>query len=101
MPGDLGDRVRLVGRLERAGEQVLLADRLRAVARVDAARAEEHQSLDAGEVGAVDQVGLDLQVLVKELPALSVVCEDPTPHGRRRPTTNSGRWVFKKSKTAL
>ena len=39
--GDLGDGVGLVGRLQRPGQQVFLPDRLRAVARIDAAGAEE------------------------------------------------------------
>ena len=74
--GDLGDGIRLVGRLQRAGEQVVLADRLRAVARVDAAGAQEHQALHTGEVGAVDQVGLDQQVLIEEVGAVEVVGVD-------------------------
>ena len=48
--GDLGDRVPLVGRLERAGQQRVLGDRLRRELRIDAGRAEEQQLLDAGRV---------------------------------------------------
>jgi hypothetical protein len=55
--GDLGDGVGFVGGLERAGEEVVFLDRLGAVARVDAARAQEAQALHAGLEGAVDQVG--------------------------------------------
>ena len=44
--GDLGDRVPLVGGLERAGEQRVLADRLRRKLRIDAGRAEKQQLLD-------------------------------------------------------
>ena len=57
-------------------------DRLRAVARVDAARAQEHQPLHAGQVRAVDQVGLDHQVLVQEVGAVLVVGLDAADLGR-------------------
>ena len=42
--GDLGDGVGVVGRLERPGEQAVLADRLVGVLGVDAARPEEQQT---------------------------------------------------------
>ena len=80
--GDLGDRVGLVGRLQRAGQQRVFPDRLCAVARVDAARAQEHQPLHARQVRAVDQVRLDHQVLVDEVGAVDVVGLDAThPRG--------------------
>ena len=80
--GDLGDGIGLVGGFERTGEQVLFANRLRAIARVDAARAEEDQPLHAGAVRALDEVGLDLQVLVEEVGALHVVGQDAADLGR-------------------
>ena len=46
-PGDLGDRVPFVRRLQRAGQQRVFGDRLRRELRVDAGRAEEQQLLDA------------------------------------------------------
>ena len=39
--GDLGDGIGLVGLFQRAGEKVVLPDRLRAIARVDATGTEE------------------------------------------------------------
>ena len=66
-PGDLGDRVGLVGRLQRAGEQRVLGHRLRREARVDAARPEEEELLHPGAEGGVDDVRLDHQVVVDEL----------------------------------
>src|SRR6188508_1010403 len=60
---DLGDRVRLVGLLEGPGEQIFLANGLRAVAWIDAARAQEHESFYSGAVSAVDEVEFDGEVL--------------------------------------
>ena len=48
--GDLGDRIPFVGRLERAGEQCVLVDRLRRELRIDAARAQEQQPFDVAPV---------------------------------------------------
>ena len=79
--GDLGDRVGLVGGLQRAGQQVVFLDGLGAVARVDAARTQEHQALDAGQVRAVDQVALDEQVLIEEVSAVEVVGLDAADLG--------------------
>ena len=79
--GDLGDGVGLVGLLQRAGEQVVLADRLRAVARIDAARPQEHQALHTRQVCAVYQIGLDQQVLVKKISAIEVVGINTTNFG--------------------
>jgi hypothetical protein len=81
--GDLGDGVGLVGRLQGASQQVLFPDRLRAVARVDATRSEEAKALDAGLMGAVDEVRLDHQVLVDEIGTQAVVGVDAAHLGRR------------------
>eukprot|EP01136_Pigoraptor_vietnamica_P011332 Opistho-1_new@50086 len=80
--GDLGDRIGFVRRFERAAQKIVLADRLRAVARIDAARAEEEQSLHAGEVGPVDEIGLDQEVLVQEVGAGPIVGGDAADLGR-------------------
>ena len=81
--GDLGDRVGAVGLLQRAGEQVLLAQRLRGLARVDAGAAEEDDLARPGGLRLADDVGLDLEVLVDELPGLLPVCEDAADLGGR------------------
>ena len=44
-PGDLGDRVGLVGRLERGSQQAFLSHRLRCLARIDAGTSEEKEAL--------------------------------------------------------
>ena len=79
--GDLGQRVPLVGRLERAGQQIVLADRLRAVARVDAGGAEEQELAHAHGVGGADQVELDQQVVGEEVDRAGGVGEDAADPG--------------------
>lgn len=82
--GDLGDRIGAVGGLERPGQKVFLLDRLRAIARVDAGRAEEQQTLHAGPVGLVDDVGLDRKILGDELRRVGVVGQDAAHLGCRQ-----------------
>src|SRR5205807_13712 len=53
-PGNLCDGVRLIGRLQRAGEQAILRHRLRRVPWVYAARAQEEQLAHTAAPGAVD-----------------------------------------------
>ena len=79
--GDLGDRVGAVGLFERARQQVLLTQRLRGLARVDAARAEEDEAPHAAGEGGADEVRLDQQVLVDELPGLLPVRHDAADLG--------------------
>ncbi len=74
--GDLGDRIGLVGRLEGAGQQALLDDRLVGEFRIDAARAEEQELLDADREGRMDDVRLDHQVVVEEVRRVGGVGED-------------------------
>src|SRR5690606_17037478 len=74
--GDLRDRVPLVRRLERAGEQRVFFDRLRREARIHAARAEETQLADPEPVCGVDHVDLNLQVVADELGRIRIVRED-------------------------
>ena len=65
--GDLGGGVPLVGGLQRTGEQVLLLDRLRGKAGVDAAAAQEQEPAGAGAPGALDHMVLDLEVVEQEI----------------------------------
>src|SRR3989441_660748 len=74
--GNLRQGVRAVGRLERPGEEVLLLDRLRAVARVDARGAEKEQLAHARLPGLLEDVGLDRQVLEDEVGGVALVRED-------------------------
>src|ERR1041384_6884945 len=80
-PRDLCDRVGTVGGVERGGEKVLLLDRLRTVARINARGAQKKELAHAGAKGFVDHVGLDGQVLVDELRRVGVVREDPADFG--------------------
>ena len=71
--GDLGDGVRLVGRLQRAGEQRILGDWLRGKARVDTRRAQKEQPSHAGVQRRRDDVVLDGQILENEVGRVGVV----------------------------
>jgi hypothetical protein len=75
---DLGKRIRSIGRFERPREQVVLANRLRAVARIDARRSEEQDALDAVRVRRFQDVRLDAQVAHQEIDRISVVGENAT-----------------------
>lgn len=79
--GDLGQRVRAVGRLQRARQQAVLAHRLRRHLRVNAARPEEHQPRHAMLPRAVDNIGLDHQVVADELRRVAVVGDDAADLG--------------------
>jgi hypothetical protein len=79
---DLGDRVGLVGRLQLAGEQRVLADRLVRQPRVDAAGAQEQEPLHIGHERLVRDVGCDQQVLVDELRGVGHVGVDAADLGR-------------------
>ena len=81
--GDLGDRVRFVGRLEGTGQQILFLDRLRRHLGIDAAAAEELEALHAGSIGRVDDVGLDEDVAADEIGRIGIVGVDPSDPRRR------------------
>jgi hypothetical protein len=80
--GDLRDRVRLVGGLQRPGEERVFPHRLVRHPRVDAARAQEEEALHARAPRLVDHVRLDHQVLVDEVGGVRVVRVDAA-HLRR------------------
>ena len=54
--GDLGDRIGLVGGLERRSQQRIFGNGLRRFARIDARGTEEHELLDLGAVRRVNDV---------------------------------------------
>ena len=83
-PGDLRHRVRLVGLLQRTGQQVLLLDRLRRELRIDARATQEQQLLHIVLVRRVYDVRLDHQVVVDELRRVGAVGHDPAHLGRRQ-----------------
>jgi hypothetical protein len=65
--GDLGDRVPLIGRLERSGEHLLLAHGLWRKLGIDAGRAEKHQLGDAGRMGGLDAIERDGEIVGNEV----------------------------------
>jgi hypothetical protein len=73
---DLRDRIGRVGRLQRSGEQRLLADRLIGEFGIDAGRTEEQQLFDAGDMGGMDDIRLQDQVLIQEVGGISLVGKD-------------------------
>jgi hypothetical protein len=75
-PGDFGNRIPLIRRLEWSGEQILLLHRLGREFRVDARAAKEEQLVYARLRSAVNQIILNLQILVKERGRLLIVCEN-------------------------
>ncbi len=80
--GDLGDGVRLVRRLERTAQQILFADRLRAVARVDARAAEVEQPRHVVRPARLHDRGVDHQVVVDELGRARAVGQDAADRAR-------------------
>ena len=74
--GDLGDRVGVVGRFERAAEKVFLADRLRTVTRIDARAPEVEQPPHVRRPARFDDRGVNHQVVVDELRRARAVGED-------------------------
>ena len=83
-PGDLGNRIGLVGRLQRPRQHGILAQRLRRQLGVDAGRAEEHQLLGAVDMRRVDHIGRNRQIVVEEFGAQRVVGDDAADLGRRQ-----------------
>ncbi len=74
--GDFGDGVPFVGGFKRAGEEGVFVDGLRRELGVDAGAAEEKEFADFVFVGAVDEMVLDEEILVKEGDGLGAVGED-------------------------
>ena len=79
--GDLGDGVGAVGLLERAGEEVLLLERLRRQPGIDAGAAQEDEPLGTRAERLVDDVHLDGQVLLDEFVGVLPVRQDAAHAG--------------------
>ena len=75
--GQLGHGIGAIGRLQRPGQNAGLADRLRAIARIDARRPQIQQTLDLASPGFVDQVRRDQRVFTDELRRIGAVGDDP------------------------
>ena len=80
--GNLGDGVRLVRRLERTAQQILFADRLRAISRIDARAAQVKQTLDAVHPARLRDGGVNHQVVVDELRRARGVGENAADRAR-------------------
>lgn len=80
--GDLGHGVRLVGRLEFAVQEILLAQRLGGKLGIDTGAAEEKQFLDGMQVALVDDICLDGQVVVDKFGGAVAVGQDTAHPGR-------------------
>lgn len=76
--GDLGDRIRLVRRLERPVHVVLLPHRLRSLPRIDAGTAEQHRALDIEREASLEYAILDFQVVEEEVEGRCNVSSDPS-----------------------
>src|SRR3546814_2035869 len=63
---DLRNRIPLICRFERAGQERLFAHRLRRFSRVDAGGAQKKKLLDPKTAGRLNDVELDRQVVVQE-----------------------------------
>ncbi len=71
--GDLGDRIPLIGGLQRSGEQRLFPDRQLGELRVDAAAAQKQQPPHPRAPGSFDHMGLDLQVLQQKVGRVAAI----------------------------
>src|SRR5262250_3474532 len=72
-PGDFGDRVGLIGRLEAPCQQCVFGNGLGSFAWINARRTEEQKLFDARAVGGMDDVSLDEQVVVEKISRERVV----------------------------
>ena len=69
--------------LQVAAQQIFLAHRLRAAARVDAGASQEKKPLDPGFERRLDDVAFNHQVLINEIGPVGVVGVDAAHPGRR------------------
>ena len=80
--GNLGDGVGLVGRFEAAAQEILLANRLRTIARINARAPEVEQPLDAAAPARLDNRRVNHQVVVDELRRTRAVGQDSADRAR-------------------
>ena len=64
--GDLGNRIPVVGRLERTCQKCALLDRLRRVLGIDARRSQERATFDAALIGALYHAQFDHEIVAQE-----------------------------------
>ena len=75
--GDLRDRISLIGRFQRAGQQVFLFDWLRCQLRINTGRTEKQKFLRTMAPRRVNHIGLNREIVVQELGWASRVCQNP------------------------
>src|SRR5258708_732925 len=85
--GDLGDCIRLVGRVKRPTHEGVLAHRLRRVARVDTRAAKEKGLRCAEPLAREEEIRLDLEILDQELHRLTDI-------GRNTPDLCRGNYDY-------
>ena len=81
-PRNLGNGIPLIGRLERSGEQLLLAHGLAGQLRIDARGAEEQELAHPGLITAVDGISRDRQIVRNELGRIATIGMDAADPGR-------------------
>ena len=82
-PGDFGNGIRLVGRLQRTLQQLAFCHRLFCQFRVDTGRSEKQQFVHVVLMRGVNDVALNHHVLVDEIRRIGVVGNNAA-HFRRR-----------------
>jgi hypothetical protein len=87
---ELSHPIRAIARLQRRGRHVLLPDRLGTFARIDAARAENEQALDAKGVCRLNDIGLNGEIVVNKLRGRLLFAKIPPRFAAAR-NTYSGR----------
>ena len=81
-PGDLGNRIGLVGRFQRPRQHGILAQRLRRQLGIDAGRAQEHQLFGAVDMRRMDHIRRNREIVIEEFGAQRVVGDDAADLGR-------------------
>ena len=80
-PGNFGDRVPFVRRLQRAGKQRVFPDRLRREFRIDARRPKEYKAIDPSEMSGVNDIGLNCQIVIDEIRRIGIIGINATDLG--------------------
>src|SRR5947207_2018000 len=80
-PSDFGNGIRLIRRLQGAGKQAILPDRLRCKLGIDAGAAQKEQSLNIVVVRRPDQISLDNEIVPNEVGWPGIVCGNAANSG--------------------
>lgn len=83
-PGDLGDGIRLVGRLQRSLQQLAFRHRLPCQFRIDTGRTEKQQFVHVVQVRGVNNVALYHHVFINKIRRIRVVGDNAAYFRRRQ-----------------